>query len=151
MTKLDIAVSSITHSLEINDEELESFKKIIASLNKKTNELVMETGKISDRLLLFILILINMNKKEKIFNNFEKNIIALLKKITPLFKGGNNLDTQLILAGILSENKTETLPEPQSVETITEKQDTEFEEDTIKFLDEVTELITKLSNNIKAL
>lgn len=151
MTKLDIAVSSITHSLEINDEELESFKKIIASLNKKTNELVMETGKISDRLLLFILILINMNKKEKIFNNFEKNIIALLKKITPLFKGGNNLDTQLILAGILSENETETLPEPQSVETITEKQDTEFEEDTIKFLDEVTELITKLSNNIKAL
>lgn len=151
MTKLDIAVSSITHSLEINDEELESFKKIITSLNKKTNELVMETGKISDRLLLFILILINMNKKEKIFNNFEKNIIALLKKITPLFKGGNNLDTQLILAGILSENETETLPEPQSVETITEKQDTEFEEDTIKFLDEVTELITKLSNNIKAL
>lgn len=151
MTKLDIAVSSITHSLEINDEELESFKKIIASLNKKTNELVMETGKISDRLLLFVLILINMNKKEKIFNNFEKNIIALLKKITPLFKGGNNLDTQLILAGILSENETETLPEPQSVETITEKQDTEFEEDTIKFLDEVTELITKLSNNIKAL
>ncbi len=151
MTKLDIAVSSITHSLEINDEELESFKKIITSLNKKTNELVMETGKISDRLLLFVLILINMNKKEKIFNNFEKNIIALLKKITPLFKGGNNLDTQLILAGILSENETETLPEPQSVETITEKQDTEFEEDTIKFLDEVTELITKLSNNIKAL
>lgn len=151
MTKLDIAVSSITHSLEINDEELESFKKIITSLNKKTNELVMETGKISDRLLLFVLILINMNKKEKIFNNFEKNIIALLKKITPLFKGGNNLDTQLILAGILSENETETLPEPQSVETITEKQDTEFEEDIIKFLDEVTELITKLSNNIKAL
>ena len=151
MTKLDIAVSSITHSLEINDEELESFKKIITSLNKKTNELVMETGKISDRLLLFVLILINMNKKEKIFNNFEKNIIALLKKITPLFKGGNNLDTQLILAGILSENETETLPEPQSVETITEKQDTEFEEDTIKFLDEVTELITKLSNNIKTL
>ena len=57
----------------------------------------------------------------------------------------------MILAGILSENETETLPEPQSVETITEKQDTEFEEDTIKFLDEVTELITKLSNNIKAL
>lgn len=151
MTKLDIAVSSITHSLEVNDEELDSFKKIITSLNKKTNELVMDTGKISDRLLLFTLILINMNKKEKIFNNFEKNIITLLKKITPLFKGGNNLDTQLILAGILSENETETLPEPQSVETITEKQDTEFEEDTIKFLDEVTELITKLSNNIKAL
>lgn len=151
MTKLDIAVSSITHSLEVNDEELDSFKKIITSLNKKTNELVMDTGKISDRLLLFTLILINMNKKEKIFNNFEKNIITLLKKIAPLFKGGNNLDTQLILAGILSENETETLPEPQSVETITEKQDTEFEEDTIKFLDEVTELITKLSNNIKAL
>lgn len=151
MTKLDIAVSSITHSLEVNDEELDSFKKIITSLNKKTNELVMDTGKISDRLLLFTLILINMNKKEKIFNNFEKNIITLLKKIAPLFKGGNNLDTQLILAGILSENETEALPEPQSVETITEKQDTEFEEDTIKFLDEVTELITKLSNNIKAL
>lgn len=151
MTKLDIAVSSITHSIEINDEELESFKKIITSLNKKTNELVMETGKISDRLLLFILILINMNKKEKIFNNFEENIIKLLKKITPLFKNSINLDAQLILAGILSENETETLPEPQSVETITEKQDTEFEEEMIEFLDEVTELITKLSNNIKAL
>ena len=151
MTKLDIAISSITHSLEINEEELESFKKIITSLNKKTNELVMDTGKISDRLLLFVLILINMNKKEKIFNDFEKNIIILLKKIAPLFKGGNNLDTQLILAGILSENETESLPEPQLIETNTKKQDIEFEEDTIKFLDEVTELITKLSNNIKAL
>ena len=61
MTKLDIAISSIRDSIEINDDELDSFKKIVKSLNEKTNMLMMQTGKISDRLLLFILILININ------------------------------------------------------------------------------------------
>lgn len=149
MTKLDIAISSITHSIEINDEELENFKKIVSSLNKRTNELVMETGKISDRLLLFILILIDINKKEKIFDNFEENIIKLLKKVSPFFSNKNDLDTQLVLSSIIVENETQNLPEPKLPSQTLEKENTE--KDTIEFLDEITELITKLSNNIKIL
>ncbi len=149
MSKLDIAISSIKHSIEINDEELESFKKIISTLNKKTNELVMDTGKISDRLLLFILILIDTNKKEKIFDNFEENIIKLLKKISPFFNNKNDLDTQLVLSSIIVENETQNLPEPKLPSQSLEMENTE--KDTIEFLDEITELITKLSNNIKTL
>lgn len=149
MSKLDIAISSIKHSIEINDEELESFKKIISTLNKKTNELVMDTGKISDRLLLFILILIDTNKKEKIFDNFEENIIKLLKKVSPFFSNKNDLDTQLVLSSIIVENETQNLPEPKLPSQTLEKENTE--KDTIEFLDEITELITKLSNNIKTL
>lgn len=149
MSKLDIAISSIKHSIEINDEELESFKKIISTLNKKTNELVMDTGKISDRLLLFILILIDTNKKEKIFDNFEENIIKLLKKVSPFFNNKNDLDTQLVLSSIIVENETQNLPEPKLPSQTLEKENTE--KDTIEFLDEITELITKLSNNIKTL
>lgn len=149
MSKLDIAISSIKHSIEINDEELESFKKIISTLNKKTNELVMDTGKISDRLLLFILILIDTNKKEKIFDNFEENIIKLLKKVSPFFNNKNDLDTQLVLSSIIIENETQNLPEPKKPSANIEKEN--LEKDTIEFLDEITELITKLSNNIKTL
>ena len=149
MSKLDIAISSIIHSIEVNDEEIQSFKKIISTLNKKTNELVMDTGKISDRLLLFILILIDVNKKEKIFDNFEENIIKLLKKVSPFFNNKNDLDTQLVLSSIIIENETQNLPEPKLPSQNLEKENTE--KDTIEFLDEITELITKLSNNIKTL
>ena len=106
MTKLDIAISSIRDSIEINDDELDSFKKIIKSLNEKTNMLIMQTGKISDRLLLFILILININKKERVIDNFEENIIKLIKKVVPLFQNGSHLDNQLILSSIIVENET---------------------------------------------
>ena len=84
MIKLDIAISSIKYTIECNEEEAESFKKIAKSLNTKTNELLLKSGKISDRLVLFILLLINQNKKEKIFNNFESNIVKLMKQVKPL-------------------------------------------------------------------
>lgn len=150
MTKLDIAISSITHSIEINDDELENFKKITKSLNEKTNMLMMKTGKISDRLMLFILILISINKKEKIINNFEENIIKLIREVVPLFKNGNDLDSQLVLSGIIIENETSNLKEENNDEMNTKKNE-EDEKEIIMFLDEITDLINKLSNNIKNL
>ncbi len=154
MTKLDIAISSIKYSIEVSDEELDSFKKITSSLNEKTNELMMRTGKISDRLLLFILLLINLNKKEKVFNNFEENIIKLLKKIAPLLRNGDTLDSQLILASIILEHETEDIKEDNSP-VITDENllkivddNKKTNEETIKFIDEIIKFIEKLANNI---
>lgn len=149
MTKLDIAISSIRDSIEINDDELDSFKKIIKSLNEKTNMLMMQTGKISDRLLLFILILININKKERIIDNFEENIIKLIKKVVPLFQNGSHLDNQLILSSIIVENETSEIKD-NSEPTKNIKEEKSEQEMTL-FLDEIIDIINKLSNTVSEL
>ena len=149
MTKLDIAISSIRDSIEINDDELESFKKIVKSLNEKTNMLMMQTGKISDRLLLFILILININKKERVIDNFEENIIKLIKKVVPLFQNGSHLDNQLILSSIIVENETSEIKDNNKpTKNIKEEKS---EQETALFLDEIIEIINKLSNTVSEL
>ena len=149
MTKLDIAISSIRDSIEINDDELDSFKKIIKSLNEKTNMLMMQTGKISDRLLLFILILININKKERIIDNFEENIIKLIKKVVPLFQNGSHLDNQLILSSIIVENETSEIKDNNKpTKNIKEEKS---EQEMALFLDEIIEIINKLSNTVSEL
>jgi len=154
MTKLDIAISSIKYSIEISDEELENFKRIAKSLNEKTNELMIKVGKISDRLLLFILILISLNKKEKIFSNFEENIVMLLKKVAPLLQNGDSLDAQLVLSSIIIEHETGDLEEDKN-ETVCDENVSQLLEDnrkaneeTIKFIDEIIKFIEKLANNI---
>lgn len=149
MTKLDIAISSIRDSIEINDDELDSFKKIIKSLNEKTNILMMQTGKISDRLLLFILILININKKERIIDNFEENIIKLIKKVVPLFQNGSHLDNQLILSSIIVENETSEIKDNNKPTKNIKEEKTEQE--MALFLDEIIEIINKLSNTVSEL
>lgn len=149
MTKLDIAISSIRDSIEINDDELDSFKKIVKSLNEKTNMLMMQTGKISDRLLLFILILININKKERIIDNFEENIIKLIKKVVPLFQNGSHLDNQLILSSIIVENETSEIKD-NSEPTKNIKEEKSEQEMTL-FLDEIIDIINKLSNTVSEL
>lgn len=149
MTKLDIAISSIRDSIEINDDELDSFKKIIKSLNEKTNMLMMQTGKISDRLLLFILILININKKERVIDNFEENIIKLIKKVVPLFQNGSHLDNQLILSSIIVENETSEIKD-NSEPTKNIKEEKSEQEMTL-FLDEIIDIINKLSNTVSEL
>lgn len=149
MTKLDIAISSIRDSIEINDDELESFKKIVKSLNEKTNMLMMQTGKISDRLLLFILILININKKERVIDNFEENIIKLIKKVVPLFQNGSHLDNQLILSSIIVENETSEIKDNnEPTKNIKEEKS---EQEMALFLDEIIEIINKLSNTVSEL
>ena len=154
MTKLDVSISSIRYSIEVNNEELESFKDIIKSLNEKTNELMLETGKISDRLILFILLLININKREKIFDNFEKNIIKLLKNIAPLLNKNEDLDSQLILAGIITESQTSELKEPKNIYIEEEelaklkRANDNNNEETLKFIDEIIKFVEKLANNI---
>lgn len=149
MTKLDIAISSIRDSIEINDDELESFKKIVKSLNEKTNMLMMQTGKISDRLLLFILILININKKERLIDNFEENIIKLIKKVVPLFQNGSHLDNQLILSSIIVENETSEIKDNnEPTKNIKEEKS---EQEIALFLDEIIEIINKLSNTVSEL
>ena len=149
MTKLDIAISSIRDSIEINDDELDSFKKIIKSLNEKTNMLIMQTGKISDRLLLFILILININKKERVIDNFEENIIKLIKKVVPLFQNGSHLDNQLILSSIIVENETSEIKDNnEPTKNIKEEKS---EQEMTLFLDEIIDIINKLSNTVSEL
>ena len=149
MTKLDIAISSIRDSIEINDDELDSFKKIIKSLNEKTNMLMMQTGKISDRLLLFILILININKKERVIDNFEENIIKLIKKVVPLFQNGSHLDNQLILSSIIVENETSEIKDNNKPTKNIKEEKTEQE--MALFLDEIIDIINKLSNTVSEL
>ena len=149
MTKLDIAISSIRDSIEINDDELDSFKKIIKSLNEKTNMLMMQTGKISDRLLLFILILININKKDTIIDNFEENIIILIKKVVPLFQNGSHLDNQLILSSIIVENETSEIKD--NSEPIKNIKEEKTEQEMALFLDEIIDIINKLSNTVSEL
>lgn len=154
MTKLDISISSIKYTVEVSDEELDSFQQLAKTLNQKTNELRMKTGKISDRLLLFIIILLNINKKEKIFTNFEDKIIKLLKTSAPFLNNGNNLDTNLIFGGIFSENTTQNIKEDKDSilqdENILKIIDdhNKTNEETLKFIDEITNFIEKLANNI---
>lgn len=154
MTKLDISISSIKYTVEVSDEELDSFKQLAKTLNQKTNELMMKTGKISDRLLLFIIILININKKEKIFNNFEDKITKLLKTSAQFLNNDDNLDANLIPASILSENttknikddKTSTLQDENILKILNENNKTN--EETLKILEEITNFVEKLANNI---
>ena len=79
MTKLKVCISDMIHEIPVEDDEVENFKKIISELNIKTNKLFASTDGINTRLLLFLILLINQNKKLKIFNNFEDNIIKLDK------------------------------------------------------------------------
>lgn len=154
MTKLDIAISSIKYAIECNEEEADSFREIIKSLNTKTNELMIKTGKISDRLLLFILLLINQNKKDKIFNNFESNIVKLMRQVKPLLSRGSDLDGQLIMANIIKENETSGLEESNTSVVSNEEIKATLEErnamdaETIKFIDEIITFVEKLANNI---
>ena len=163
MSKLDISISSIKYSLDVSDEEREAFIQLAKILNEKTNKLMMRTGKISDRLLLFILVLINLNKQEKLFSNFEENIIKLLKKASIFLQNKENLDSQLVLAGIITQNETQALPEyiDESKKNISSgdlleplEKGKEIEEnykETIAFIDDVLKVIEKLANNINML
>lgn len=198
MTKLEISISSTKYSIECSDEEIEIFKEITKSLNQKSNELMMRTGKISDLLLMFILLLINTNKELGIFNNFQENISKLIKNISPLLilkdeekiDEKESLSSKLLFANIIKENEisgleetttaestcnnfkettaaeanigkeaSSELQEKDLVEIVTKNSNSdELEnlkqenqknsEETIKFIDEITELIEKLANNI---
>ena len=52
MIKLDFSIGSIKYSLDCDDDEAETFREIIKVLNTKTNEIMMNTGKIDDKLIL---------------------------------------------------------------------------------------------------
>jgi len=155
MTKIEVTISSIKCSLECSDEEADIFKKLANVLNRKTNELMLNTGKISDRLLLFTIILIDANKELKLFNDFENNIIKLIKNVAPLFNNtSGNLDNDLVLAGMVEENETENLPEDNLNQVTNEKILQEIEKnkksnkEMIEFISKLINLIEKLENNI---
>jgi len=154
MTKLDISISSIKYTIECNDDEVESFKEIAKSLNKKTNEIMMNTGKVSDRLVLFILLLINTNKEQKIFNNFESNILKLMKTIAPLLNNNDNLEEQLIVGNIIKESQTSGIKEEKVLEVKDENvqkllNETKKDNDeTLKLIDDIIKFIEKLAKNI---
>ena len=165
MTKLDFSIGTIKHSIECNEDELSAFKEIVSTLNTKTNEIMMDTGKISDRLILFIILLINANKEQKIFNNFEEKILKLLKSVSNLLNSGDNLDSQLILSNIIKQNQTANLKEENIIEenkknnSQTTNQNIEKEllenkknnDETLLFVDEIIKFIQKLTNNIDKL
>ena len=165
MTKLDFSIGTIKHSIECTEDELSAFKEIVSILNKKTNEIMMDTGKISDRLILFIILLINANKEQKIFNNFEEKILKLLKSVSNLLNSGDNLDSQLILSNIIKQNQTANLKEEAIVEDnktnnlqiINQNIEKELLEnkknndETLLFVDQIIKFIEKLTNNIEKL
>jgi hypothetical protein len=154
MIKLNISIGSIKHTIECNDDEVELFKDIIKSLNKKTNEIMMDTGKISDRLILFIILLINTNKEQKIFNNFEINILKLLKTVAPLLAGNDGLENQLILSNIIKQSQTSNIEEEKVIEIKDENmqkllaENKKDNDDTLKLMDDIIEFIEKLAKNI---
>ncbi|MDR3290201.1 MAG: hypothetical protein LBT02_02860 [Rickettsiales bacterium] len=155
MKDLNIAIGTIKHTLQINSEEEQLFLEISNILNKKINNLRFQTG-IDDLLLIFIVTLINSNKENKIFDNFENKIIQLLKKIAPIFLGIKNsskdlLDTknlihQLILSSLFIENKTKELQvtSPQTEDKFSQ----EKEEEIIKDYNEIIDFIKKLTMDI---
>jgi cell division protein ZapA (FtsZ GTPase activity inhibitor) len=170
MIDIDVFISSIKCKLNIDEEEKELFLNITKSLNQKTNELSLDVGKINDRLVLFILLLINANKEKKIIDNFEKKIIELLKAIVPLMLNApileceSLLDSQLVFANILEENKIKNiilkeennevynhLLKPLEIKNenkeITEKE-LKNDKEMIVFLEEVTNIIKMLANNL---
>ena len=165
MTKLDFSIGTIKHSIECTEDELSAFKEIVSILNKKTNEIMMDTGKISDRLILFIILLINANKEQKIFNNFEEKILKLLKSVSNLLNSGDNLDSQLILSNIIKQNQTANLKEENIIEenktnnSQVNNQNIEKEllenkknnDETLLFVDQIIKFIEKLTNNIDKL
>ena len=165
MTKLDFSIGTIKHSIECTEDELSAFKEIVSILNKKTNEIMMDTGKISDRLILFIILLINANKEQKIFSNFEEKILKLLKSVSNLLNSGDNLDSQLILSNIIKQNQTANLKEEAIVEDnktnnlqiINQNIEKELLEnkknndETLLFVDQIIKFIEKLTNNIEKL
>ena len=165
MTKLDFSIGTIKHSIECTEDELSAFKEIVSILNKKTNEIMMDTGKISDRLILFIILLINANKEQKIFSNFEEKILKLLKSVSNLLNSGDNLDSQLILSNIIKQNQTANLKEEAIVEdnktnnlqiinqTIEKEllENKKNNDETLLFVDQIIKFIEKLTNNIEKL
>lgn len=154
MTKLNISISSIKHTIECNDDEVESFKEIIKFLNIKTNKIMMDTGKISDRLILFIILLINANKEQKIFNNFETNILKLLKTVAPLLAGNDTLENQLIISNIIKESQTSELREEKVPDVKDENiqklliENTKSNDETLKFIEDIIKFVEKLAKNV---
>lgn len=155
MTELDIAISSIKYTISCDSDEAEAFENLSKSLNQKTNKMMMDVGKFNDRLLLFIVLLINANKNAKIINNFEENVVKLLKEIQPILNSYDNLDSQLVMASIIKENESMLLPE-YKIESNTSLEELEkiivekdkTNDEIVKIFDEVINFVETLANNI---
>jgi len=120
MTKLDISISSIKYTIDCSDEEKKMFEDLVRILNIRANELMLKIGKINDKFILFVLLLISQNKKERLFENFEENMIILLKQLKSVLNvvQNNDLEGQLILSNIIKENETKNLPPETHIERV---------------------------------
>ena len=114
----------------------------------------MNNRKISNRLIILILLLINANKEQKIFNNFESNIVKLLKSIAPLLNNNETLEEQLIISNIIKESQTSNIIE-EKVPTIKDEniqkllaENKENNEEALKIIEETIKFVEKLAKNI---
>jgi len=108
MSILKIAIGSIKYDLDCQENEQEIITEITKKINRKINLLSLEIGRINEKILLLILLILNTKKIEKIKSgNFEENIINILKIISPLLSAKNDkeLEDNLIIANIMKESE----------------------------------------------
>ncbi|MDR0423726.1 MAG: hypothetical protein LBH46_04030 [Rickettsiales bacterium] len=155
--KIGIALSSITTDIEINKASKEKIVAIVEVLNKKLNKLLIEVGgKSNDRFLLLILNLILLNKKHKVFSNFEENILNLLKKDTTIVanckKGdGTNMSIEELLSrsAINLENTTKDLFDEIDIGVNTLNKDQNHNEFILDILNKTIKAINDTAEKLK--
>ena len=154
--KFNIKIGTIDEKIEIKEEQEEYIKKACDAINKKYEKLLIHSGNIDIRLFLFIILLINQNKKLKVFNNFEDNIIKLLKPLSILLKNTENqpLQSQLVYSNMILEISTSSLfddfesPEQHLNKAEIEKIKKSVIDDEIMFIDNLIKILKKLENYI---
>lgn len=108
MPELEIAIGSIKYNLSCKEEEKDALNAIVKRINKKINNLSLKVGRVNDKILLIMLLLINAEQMAKFKkDDFESKVTHIFKVLSPLLrtKSDTDLEGKLIVANIVKENE----------------------------------------------
>lgn len=152
MTNVKISIGQIVETIDVPDEDREVIENIARELNKEVNEYSFSIGRVDTRILLFILLLINTNKKERLISNFSDKIFSLLKAIIPLLSiskvsDDSSFKRNLILANLIKKNEANSIIEGIDINEYSEEEHfKELNDLTNEFSEKLEKLANKLFN-----
>jgi cell division protein ZapA (FtsZ GTPase activity inhibitor) len=152
MSELKISIGSIKYDLSCQENEKEIIIEVVRRINQKMNLLSLEIGRINEKILLSILLIITAKKTEKIKNEkFDDTLINILKIISPLLntKTDSELEEKLIVSNIIKESELMNMSDDNTEETVTDNNESSFDKET--YYKEMSCLIDNLSLIIKNL
>lgn len=151
MPVLKIAIGSIKYDLDCQENEQEIITEITKKINRKINLLSLEVGRVNEKMLLLVLLIINTKKIERIKSGkFEETIVNILKIIAPLLsaKDDKKLEGDLIVANIMKESELIGIAE-DTVDDSVENSGGNYDKEThYKEMVELVDSLNLIINNV---